>query len=98
MPLKKNIGVINIVKKLFNVPILGATATNMRANEANTIPVKKATGIVNNARGECKRPNIRATVSTDTPASNDLVAAQAASPITSSSILTGVTIIPSNTL
>jgi hypothetical protein len=52
MPLKKNIGVINIVKKLFNVPMLGATDTNIRARHENTKPVMNATGMHSNASGE----------------------------------------------
>ena len=52
MPLKKNIGVINMVKKLFNVPMLGATDTSIRASDENTKPVMNATGMQSKASGE----------------------------------------------
>src|SRR3970040_2426572 len=75
---------------------LGEIAVMMSPRAEKASPVRKTTGKTHNASGDCARPRAAATTSTAVPESTLLLAAQTASPMTTSSSVTGALMIASH--
>ena len=94
-PLKNHMGVTKRVKKLLRLFRYGTRAVTVMAMEANINPTTKEVGIISIAQGEDTVPRTYVKASIEVAVSVERVAPQATSPITRSSTLTGVTMMPS---